>query len=257
MKTLAKQLDGFYRVARGGEVPEGLLDVTSQARVGAYQRNHLLNRVEALKASYPILLQLVGEPFFEAMAAAYVKATPAVSANLHDDGADFDRWVGQFPPAAHLPYLPDVARLEWALHRAYYAPDVSLFDPARLAEVPPDAVGQLCFRFTPATRLLTSAWPLFDIWAYHQPGQTESPPVNLAQGGGAVLVCRTSDGCMPQVLTASDASAIEAMLAGATFAEAVDAAVALDDAFTPGPLLARLLSWQALHDIRLAEGVHS
>ena len=83
-----------------------------------YRNNIIESLTTALKAIYPVTERLVGEGFFRYTTASYIPAHRPVSGNLHDFGEKFFSFLASFPPASELTYLPDVARLEWAMHES-------------------------------------------------------------------------------------------------------------------------------------------
>ncbi|MCW3481473.1 putative DNA-binding domain-containing protein [Neisseriaceae bacterium JH1-16] len=210
--------------------------------LAVYRNNYRAGLIDTVKSLYPVVAQLVGDEFLTGLAREYVRRTPSASGNLHRYGEAFSDFVGGFEPAAGLPYLPDVARLEWALHRAYYAVDAAPFDPATLAETDPERWGELRFAFQPACTLLRSAhWPVVAIWLAHRPGGDPSR-VDLASGGENALVYRQADleaGLLP--LGDADAAFTAALMSGATLESATDAALAIDPDFDLQPLLVTLL----------------
>jgi len=76
--------------------------------------------VGALRLSYPSVDRLVGEEFFDHAAAAFVEVHPPTVARLTGYGEDFAVFVQNLAPS--LPYLRDVARLDWTLERVLLAP---------------------------------------------------------------------------------------------------------------------------------------
>jgi len=212
------------------------------AGLAVYRNNYRVGLIDTVKALFPVIAQLVGDEYLTGLAREYVKRTPSASGNLHRYGERFGDFVDGFAPAADLPYLGDVARLEWALHRSYYAADAAPFDPATLAETAPDAWSELCFAFQPAVLLVRSAnWPIVAIWQAHRPGG-DPTRVDLASGGENALVYRQADleaGLLP--LSDTDATFTAALIDGATLEAATDAALALDADFDLQPLLVMLL----------------
>jgi hypothetical protein len=77
---------------------------------------------EALKDAFPAVHRIVGPEFFQAMARAYIVLEPPRSPILLDYGAGFPDFIGEFEPAAVLPYLADVARIERAWRRPTMRP---------------------------------------------------------------------------------------------------------------------------------------
>ena len=86
-------------------------------------RNTVLGAlVGALRISFPTVDALVGEDFFDQAAALFAQAEPPRSAGLAGYGAGFAVFLANFPPCAGLPYLADVARLDFAIEQASQAP---------------------------------------------------------------------------------------------------------------------------------------
>ncbi len=86
-------------------------------------RNNIYSKLRrALQEAYPNIQRLVGEEFFTFIANQYVKYYPSCSYNLIDYGQFFPDFIQDYPSAQSLPYLKEVATLEWACHSAYYKP---------------------------------------------------------------------------------------------------------------------------------------
>lgn len=96
---------------------------------------------DALRLTYPAVDRLVGPEFFKAAAAAFARRNPPTNASLNAYGGAFVDFLAEFPPAASIAYLPDVARLEWALNVAANAPDVPALDPIMLGQLIPANTG--------------------------------------------------------------------------------------------------------------------
>lgn len=90
---------------------------TPESRLKVYRNNTFSNLRAALADVYPVILRLVGEDFFKHAATHFIRAHPSTSGDLNDYGGGFGEFLAAFPPAAELPYLCDVARLEWARRR--------------------------------------------------------------------------------------------------------------------------------------------
>ncbi|MDC7715546.1 DNA-binding domain-containing protein [Vogesella sp. LYT5W] len=143
--------------------------------LAVYRNNYRVGLMEMLALAYPIVQQLLSAEFFGALSREFVRATPSHSGNLHRYGAGFTDFIAGFAPASEWPYLPDVARMEWALHRGYYAPDSARLEVASLAALPPAQWGALRLPLDASLSLLRSPWALSAIHAYHQPGATQQP----------------------------------------------------------------------------------
>jgi hypothetical protein len=157
----------------------------SQANTAIYRNNVELNRGYALRTTYPTIVALLGEDFFDAMVLIYVRQCAAKSANLHAEGQSLVDFIAQFAPASDYPYLSDVAQLDWAIHAAHYAPDAQPISAQVIAEHAAD-LAELCFTLHPAVSLLKSNWPIASILAMHH-GEAAPSDLNAAE---CVLVWR-------------------------------------------------------------------
>jgi hypothetical protein len=143
-------------------------------------RNSIIGRLQkALKAIYPVCYKLVGHDFFMHLASSYIEVTPSYSPDLNTYGENVPDFIRQFPNTESLPYLADVANLEWAWHRLYGAPDSSVFDFQKLANLYANAGEDILFLLPPRTTLLTSPYPVHRIWEINQPDYTEESTITL------------------------------------------------------------------------------
>ena len=164
--------------------------LSPEDHVKIYRRGVLTKLVEALRDIYPVCRKLVGDAFFHAMAQTYVRQTPSRSPDLGEFGHDFGAFIGGFQPANALPYLPDVARLEWCWHRVFHAESSEPLDPRALAKVTSDQQGRIRFRLAAATALLESNYPVHRIWQVNQSDFDGDGEVDLGEGGTRLLVWR-------------------------------------------------------------------
>lgn len=144
------------------------------SRFAVYRNNVQSSLINALADSYPVVLQLVGEEFFRAMAAIFVQGQPPRSPLMSRYGEDFADFIAGFAPAASVPYLADVARLEHLRICAYHAADADPVRPEQITEAmsPTQALSELRFELHPSLRLLDSAYAVVAIWAAHQGEET-------------------------------------------------------------------------------------
>lgn len=219
-----------------------LLEVQAQfaaavfARAGppgfaVYRGNVFGNWAQALAGAYPIVRKIVGEEFFRGLAHEYARKHPSVSGNLNDYGAQLAEFVALFPHTQDLPYLPDVARMEWLAHRAYYAQDAQPFG----LEVP-DESSRLAL--TPPCALLASDWPLARIWTVHQDDYEGEIDVDLGAGPERILVHRPKWRAQVRSLAPGDYRFLDSARQGRTLGEALEAAVAEDRDFDASLALA-------------------
>ncbi len=174
------------------EPPWGVTSHTSAhplRRFNVHRNNVVLSLVQSLEARYPAVKRLTGEEFFRAMARLYLDAHPPASPVLIEFGSAMPAFIEQFAPATDMPYLADVARLEWLQHEAFHAGDASPLEPDVLAAIPPDALARLCFTLHPSLRLLQSPYPVLAIWRTNV-HDADVHKVRLADGGDELMIVR-------------------------------------------------------------------
>ena len=170
--------------------------ITGEIGASVSPRTHKSkNRRSTVSRSLPTMVPTLRQPrrpsvFFDAMAREYARRHPAASGDLNEYGERLAEFVAAFPHTQDLPYLPDVACMEWLAHRAYYAADSTAFDPARLAGVPPSRHVDLRPALAPACALLESDWPFARIWTVHQDDFEGNIEVDLDAGRDRVLIHR-------------------------------------------------------------------
>ena len=221
--------------------PQGLSDGQGRPagrRYDVYRNNVTASLAEALETGFPVVRKLVGDEFFRGMAVLHARAHPPRSPLMMHYGADFPAFLAGFGPARGLPYLPDVARLELALRRAYHAADAAPVDAAALAAIPPEALAETRMRFAPAVALIASDYPVWGIWQAN--ARDGAKPLPRAE---AALVARP--GLDPTVshVAPEAAPVLAALIEGAPLGTALDAARGEID--LPG-LLGLLLSQGAV-----------
>ena len=152
-------------------------------------------------------------------------------------GADFPDFLTAFAPVAHLGYLPDVARLEFALRESYHAADAHALPLEVLARMPAETLMACRLRLAPSLRLVQSHWPIHGIWQANT-GRGPAPQMRPED----VVILRTDYDPMPHLLPAGGAEVIAALMAGQTLAQALETAPDAD----PAAILAPLIQGQAI-----------
>ena len=214
----------------------------SAERLGFYRGNLHATWRRTLGHAYPVVLALVGEEFFAGLARAYGKGYLSDSPDLNQFGSCFADFLASFPHVAQLPYLPDMARLEWALHLAHYAADAQGVAPALLAGLTPPQLEASCWRLHPACALLASDWRVAALWQAHQEGEGQGRFPQDMQLASHALVCRPRWKAQVLALDGAAHAALALLQQGRPFGAALDAAFALDEDFDLG---GQLQSWLA------------
>jgi len=170
--------------------PETVLrqvDLPQSRRFDVYRNNMMVSLIEAMEATFPVLRRLVGADFFQAAAKTYIGLEPPRSPVLLLYGRGFGDFLDGFDPAKDVPYLGDVARLEWAWLNAYHAADAEPLSIDALAEIPQAGLEGLRFTLHPSLQLLRSRFPVVSLWAVTS-GADPTAGVDMTRGEAAAVL---------------------------------------------------------------------
>jgi hypothetical protein len=199
-------------------------DLTPESRLAIYRHHVLTTLTSALKGTYPVVGRLVGSPFFAYAADAFVRRHPPHAPCLFEYGAGFAEFLASFPPCRDLVYLPDVARLEWAMNTALNAEEAI----SALRGLPAEAIAGVTLRLDPSLTLLSSPWPVDRIWRANQPGADPEALLDLRTGGVCLEVRRIGDDVVWRTLPPAEHAFRAALAAAQTLEQAADAALAIE-----------------------------
>ena len=234
-------LDGHDGEPAGAIGAEILADELSpESRLAVYRHHVLTTLTSVLKETYPVVVRLVGSLFFAYAADTFVRRHPPGSPCLFEYGAGFAGFLAAFPPCRDLVYLPDVARLEWAMHAALHAEDACATDLDCLREIPQDSLGRVTFRLDPSLTLLSSPWPVDRIWRANQPGADANATLDLGAGGVCLEVRRLGDDVVWRTLPKPEHAFRAGLASGRALDDAAEAALALAADFDLTQALAAL-----------------
>ena len=215
--------ESFARAVLGGD-PEAIASSIEPGgdegvrRLAIYGRAVTANLVGALRGAHPVVVRLVGDAYFHEAASRFARADPPHSGDLNRFGDGFAAFLERYPPTASMPWLADVARLDWACHEATMAGDGEPLDFDALARVPPEAQGDLRFAFRPSVSVVRSSWPILAIWEANQSDRDGTP--DRVEGEDTVLVWRETGGVRAVALAPREAAFVEALAAGRGLEEA-------------------------------------
>jgi hypothetical protein len=166
-----------------------------EQRLSIYRNTFASNLANALRLSFPAVQRLVGAEFFEGTAQMFAHERPPLSAYLDEYGSGFPDFLARFPAAAALAYLPDVARLEWAVTRALHAPDMGPLDLALLAAIGEADHDRIRFVPHPSVGLVKADYPVDTIWrAVLAQDDAALATIDLTAGPAWLLVERLAAG---------------------------------------------------------------
>jgi hypothetical protein len=193
--------------------------------LAAYQANGHALAERALRSVYPVIADLIGHDNFAWLARDLWHEHPPQQGDLAQWGDALPDFLDGNPQLADTPFLGDVARAEWALHRAAGAPDAAPDLPsfARLAHEDPQG---LALTLAPGTTMIASTYPVASLVNAHLHGTP-----SLAEAGQRLREGRAEQaliwrqGWRPRIsgIDAPTVALLTALLRGADLPQALDA----------------------------------
>ena len=224
-------------------VPGLFTTCDTSARFSVYRNNSAVASVNALKEQFPTVAKLVGDEAFSGLARAFAREFPPRSPVLGDYGADFPgfaaKFIASWGAGADIPYLPDIARLDWARLRALRAAEAAPCPTSRLAELDAGRLAETRVALHPSLALVASDWPILAII------DAERAPVEDWRGE-TVLVLRPHADLICVACPPGAAALLRACLEHKLLGEAAQAATATDPDFDFGRALVELTEFGAI-----------
>lgn len=227
-------------LAEAGTAPSRRVELNDQGggpgedRLQVYADGYPARVAESLKETYEAVKHVLGEGMFLRVAAEYADTRPSVSFDLGMAGRNFSAFLKNARVTEKLPFLPELAQLEWRVAEAFHAYDAAPMDPAALAAFAPEDWERLVFAFRPSVTLFRSAWPVVDLWRARRT-PIEEFDLELANRPQNVLVHRVGFKVACEALESEEFRVLEGLLAGRTLGAVCDelAAGLPDDADLP------------------------
>jgi len=216
------------------------IGVTPAKRFAIYRNNVFASLAGVLAAHYPVIQRLLGDDCFRGCCLRFVSECPPTSPILGEYGGGLADFLCRLPDLAALPYLPDIARLEWACHEALHGADATVLTPEALSGIGPDRVADLMLRAHPTAQILRSAYPIHSIWRTNM-FDAETRVIAADAMGEAVLISRVNNEVSVEFMSPPAAAFASALLDGSPLADAAIAAAEIDARFALAPSLAVLL----------------
>lgn len=248
MMSLAGFQDEFARALMAGPSPNDAPEIAALARqpgFAVYRNTVMKGCIDALQANYPSVCGLVGEEWFRAAAAVYVQGQLPREPMLLRYGENFADFLASFPPAAELPYLAGVARLDRFWTEAHVARDEAPVKAGEIASLAPRELAQTRLRPIASARWACfDDQPIFTLWKRNREGDADLS--DLEWRGEAVLLVRPEDAVESFEIDAASCAFLDGCEAGETVEQAAVAALALDARTDLSRLMAGLLQAGAL-----------
>ncbi|MSR77213.1 MAG: DUF692 family protein [Candidatus Omnitrophica bacterium] len=158
-------------------------------RLDVYREGYLARTEESLKEVYEAVRHVLGDGVFHDLAHQYAQSFSSPDFNLNLKGRSLPDFLKQTSWTEKLPFLPDLACLEWKIAEAFHGFDKPAFDPSFLFQLNSEDWKNLRILFQPSVSLLESSWPILDLWQSRKT-PVEEIRMDLVNRPQKVLVAR-------------------------------------------------------------------
>lgn len=214
-----------------------------EARFAVYRNNTLSNLVAALLDVHPVVARLVGERFFDHVATQYARAYASRSGDIHEYGDQFADFIRAHSAMYTMPWIADVACLEWAWHESFHAASPTPFDWSSLSSIDESMQGRIWFVPNPTLRLVRSDYPILHIWQVNQPDREADEIIDLDEGSERLVLVRGLDhDIVIERVDAATYALLSACRQGRPLVEAVAQAITIDASADAAGMLHRLVA---------------
>jgi hypothetical protein len=210
-----------HLLGEGFAIVDDIIDappLPAAERLGIYRHAYQARLADALDDTYPVLHKLLGDEMFGSLAEAFIARHPSAHRSIRWYGAELAQFLAENAPYQEQPVLSEVALLEWTLAEVFDSADGPVIERSALAEIPPDAWGELQFEFHASLRRLDLLWNAVPVW--QAMSRDEAPP-EPESGNAAVtwVIWRRDLKNYFRSLERAEAGALDAALAGYCFAD--------------------------------------
>jgi len=221
-----------YLMFQNGRIDEHIdstEELSNDFRLAIYANAYCMRLVETLQKDFPAIFYLLGDDGFTQVALDYIKKHPSQHPSLRFFGQYFSEFLHQDTDYRAMPYLSELAQLEWLLVEAFNAKDVSLIQESDVANVPPEAWSTLVLHFHPSIHCFQYRWNIIPLWQAEQNQQTPPQPEKL-DSEETCLVWRQNFMTLYRTLEPDEALVLGDVLEGADFS---DMCASLSTLFSP------------------------
>jgi hypothetical protein len=236
VSQLAELQRAFCDALRSPEIPADALlnaivdDGLNLQRFNVYRNNFIVLNGDALADMYPTIKRLVGDEAFRVLASAYVRSHPPQARTLLYYGDHFPAFLESIPELAELPYLADIARIEFAWTEAYHAQEHPVLTGDQISGITAEALGQCQLMPHPTMHSIGSNYPIYSIWLANQACDTDEL-ISLDQGESYVIVLRPDVDVEVRAVSRGAFHFLNQLQSGAVIESAYEAAIEQDSTF--------------------------
>jgi hypothetical protein len=212
-------------LARAIRDPDFNPDVFGAAGLSVYRNTVAKGLIDVLRANFPTVERIVGEEWFSACARVFIREHEPLSPVLATYGEAFPDFLRAFEPAADVPCIADVARVDALWTQSHFAADCPSLDTGQLQSLEQDRLLELTLPLHASARIAWFDTPVATLWRLNR------PPAPLPGRGGfsvdwrpeGIALCRPHAAVVAITLSVWQFAFLKACRAGRSFGDAMSA----------------------------------
>jgi hypothetical protein len=213
--------------------------LAADARLAIYARMYFWRLLDVLRDDHPRTAAVLGDDAFREAARGYLIRHPSEHPSVANVGHALAAFLAADPRPGAPPWVPDLARLEWARREVFVAPDATALGLDVLRALAPEAWPSTRFRVVPALIQVVAGWPVQRAW---EAGADASPP-ELPPERTAIRVWRRGHFVYHASMDAREEAALARLVAGEPFASVCEAFADLPAEKAASEAASLLVTW--------------
>ena len=194
-------LKGIYDISSEQDVFPYIKDVTGKTlsqQFNIYRGSIFGGLKKALAETYPVTKSLVGDDFFNMMLGQFIKLYPCDVQDLNEYGEELSAYIADLPQARSVPYLSDIAKLEW-LYNVASNSKIQDSNLDKISKFSPEQQASIKLHLPVGSALMQSKYPIDRIWAIHD--TEEALCIDKSKDDLFFIIFKDSAGCKINQLT--------------------------------------------------------
>lgn len=195
----------------------------AEVRFDIYRNNVRASLIEVMRSAFPAVNYFAGNDNFAYAASRFLEIASPRIPRLYAYGDQFPEFLKDFGPAQAMPWLTDLARLEWACQESLFAADADALRIEHISQLE-GHTEPVQLRLHPSLRVVSSFYPVLSLWeqAISEKDKGRGRP-NLETPGETILLVRPQDDVEFHRLLPGEAALITAIRDGQDLAGALEA----------------------------------
>ncbi len=185
-------------------------------RIGVYSEGYIARFQESLSEGFPTIRKILGDEIFADASKNYAEIFISQDYNLTWIGKYFPGFLKKSSILKKFPYFVDLAALEWEVAKSFHGALKNPADLTSLSKINPEHFENLRFEFQPTASIISSEWPIGDIWNAKKNLEVKKAPQD-------VLVYRSGFKVLCEKLSAPEAKIFLNLQSGKTLGQAFEA----------------------------------